>query len=823
MPSTEQESGPRAVEGSRPGAMLASMGRARNSPDTRTLNRALVAAVAATIAGAAVAAVIVSGLDTDHQHVATVFLALAALVVALELRRWPVAVGALIVAWYLAVIAAKHVPDLINPGPPVGSAVGGAAYFDTPYEGAQIGAALSVAVPLLVGLVLAARSFILHRREAYVPPAADAGVVPSHVGGRAPRPWIVWVGAAVLGFTLVPDLRGALNAAHNPIAYQWDVSNITTWQLFVQMGLVPMKDFFFPYGFQWLYDLRTVGPLFQWLEQLAVLAIATWALWRLTGGRPWRVIACLVLLVLVGIGTSEAWRYIPALLVPVTYAAVGPARRRRPAREHGVFFLACLLAMLIGADVLGVGLGGVVLVFLGEVVAERVPTRPKPLLGAVVLDAVPILAAVLLVVLIWLAMGVAPGNLRFLGDVRAVSSASALNEQQFGPAGLLGYSPHTYSIYAAIPALLTAAGLAWSRMGRTLNPAIGPILLSGAGFAFMMLLKQFVRPVFDEELIAPLIALGWTVILTWQPRWIVRSALAGAAVAGIVALLAGAGNDLSISSYLRRAVESPGHAVRSALVAFDPGARRRADRERFDPSRFTGWPDEQMAGEFVSSVPVPPVPPFAIVGDAQLAYVLLRQTPPYQVELYDASPIAEQQAMLRILERRRPPYVIWSRKFLVDDVPYVVRDPLIFSWMVDNYVPIRTFPDSVILRRRRSDEAIPAGFWRGALGGTEDLGYIPSFSTVEETQPCSGGTGCVPYVEFHGPARAAGSALAFVVTGNHRAYGVLMRARAGVSTYPVRLDRLWFWDLVGPHVTVAPLTPGYRARVVGRRSGGNLY
>ena len=41
-----------------------------------------------------------------------------------------------------------------------------------------------------------------------------------------------------------------------------------------------MKDFFYPYGFQWLYSLRSFGPLFQWLAQIAMLARRYWALFR---------------------------------------------------------------------------------------------------------------------------------------------------------------------------------------------------------------------------------------------------------------------------------------------------------------------------------------------------------------------------------------------------------------------------------------------------------------------------------------------------------------------------------------------------------------
>jgi len=61
------------------------------------------------------------------------------------------------------------------------------------------------------------------------------------------------------------------------------------------------------------------------------------------------------------------------------------------------------------------------------------------------------------------------------------------------------------------------------------------------------------------------------------------------------------------------------------------------------------------------------------------------------------------------------------------------------------------------------------------------------------------------------------------VTGNRVAYGLNLRMRAGVADYPIRLDRVWFSPLVGPSPAVSSLTPNFSVRLVGLRSGENLY
>ncbi len=130
-------------------------------------------------------------------------------------------------------------------------------------------------------------------------------------------------------------MRAWLHQESTPLVYGWDLSNLTAWQGLVQMGLVPMKDFFYPYGFQWLYALRSFGPLFQWLAQIAMLGVATWALLRLTRGRTIRVLACLLAVALVGTWSPQLWRYLPALLVPIAYGALRPTAHRRLPESTG--------------------------------------------------------------------------------------------------------------------------------------------------------------------------------------------------------------------------------------------------------------------------------------------------------------------------------------------------------------------------------------------------------------------------------------------------------------------------------------------------------
>jgi hypothetical protein len=777
------------------------------------------------LVGALIVVLLLANATPDALRVATVFLALAALVASLSRRMWPLGCAGVVAAWWLAVVLGRYLPDLINPWPSVANTVGGAAYFGTPYQGPQIGAVLSVAIPIL--LAFAAVAFVAiraHRAGRIVPvgsaaaPRAAPDAPHSAETARRHAAVVTWLGAAIVVFTLVPNLRDWLHQETTPLAYGWDVSNLTAWQGFVEMGLVPMKDFFYPYGFQWLYGLRSIGPLFQWLTQIAMLAAAAWALRQLTGGRTVRVLACLVAVALVGAWSPYLWRYLPAFLVPVMYGALGPAVHGHITRDHWIFGGVCLLAGLIEPDLLALGLVGVACVLAGELVAGRLSWDRGRLLLRGAVDLSPVVAAGVILIVSWVVTGTTAGNLRFYTEFSSVSASSAPDEKLYGPAAMLFLHPNEYSTLAAIPALLCVVGLLWARFGDRESRALPTILLGGAGVSLTLLLKNYVRPISDLVLLPGLVALAWSLILVWGRGSLARALIWGAAAAAMLCLL---NESAGTTHYLDTAVSSPVNAARSIGVVLDLGARARAADAEFSTGRFGGWPDTANAAFYEASIGNNRLR-FAIVGDSPMTYVLLRQAPPYQIDMYDAGRIAEERAMLSDLRARPPWYVIWSKSFFQDGVPYNVRDPLIFSWLIDNYVPYRVSPATDILRRRRPGEAIPAAFWSSQLGDDVDLEYIPSGSDAAQAPRCSGGLGCVRYAIVRGHA-APGSMVNVHVSGDGHSYPFSFRVRGGVSVYPVRLDRLWFSAMVGPSPTVTTTTPGFTASGAARRSGANLY
>ena len=613
---------------------------------------------------------------------------------------------------------------------------------------------LSVAVPILAAISATALSV---RGRGWSPPvsvsAAAAGTDQAGAGGSSSQSrrdmQILLIGAGLIVLSLIPDLLAYLKAEGSPLGYTWDTSNGITWQLLVEQGFVPMKDFFYPYGYQWLYGLRSFGPALQWLSETAMIAISAWSLWRLSGRRAWRVLACLLVLAAIA-GWGQIWRYLPAVLIPLCYAALGQAGRAHTARDRLIFGATCLLAALTEPDLLGLGLLGVVFVLIGELVAGELQWERGRVLGELARDAVPVIAAAALVVLSWVAMDSVAGNLRFLLQFRAVSALSTDNERLQGPLGLMVlYPTATGSPAGAVPALLAAAALLVARWGAAGSRSVRVLLLGGSGVALGLLLKNFIRQAPDLPLYPALVVLAWAVILGWRRGTLLRAAALGGSLAAVLAL---ANESQNVSSYVGAVVQSPQRAMSSVRAVFQRGARARAATAEFDPRRFTTWPDETVAETYAGLFPNRRPAPFAIIGDSQLTYVLLDQRPLYEIDMYDGARISEQEHVLDQLRARRPPDLIWQKTFDQDGISYDIRVPLLFTWMVRHYVPWRLYPDFDVLRRRLPGEPIPVGAWRSQLGPIEHLRYLPSMSSAAQSAAC---TGASPGASAT-PSRAAG-------------------------------------------------------------------
>jgi hypothetical protein len=787
--------------------------------------------LALTLAGAlaAVLAIDIAGdyVNLRRDRVLMVLIGLGVAILALPSRQLLLGVGALTATWIVGRFAYVVVPDQVFIDTPVQEAVGGAAYYGTPYLPGQLAAVLLMAVVLLAGIGLV----LVGRRRGSRPFAPEARAEPVGVptSSSSVERGVVWIGVALLALTVVPNLTFV--ALGDPLAVYkgaldgtWDPANLMTWQWLIDEGAVPMKDFFWPYGQTWVFDVFPLGPVWEWLANCGILALAAWALWRLAPaqGRAVRVLLCVMAFLLVAAWAGSVWRYSVPLVLALVYAGVGPARHRTPTGGHLVLALAALNAALWGIDLLIYGLAGMACVLIGEVLSGRVALRPvKGIARGLLVDALA-MASILIVPLLWVLQDAVEGNLRFVFGLRGVSAASALVQDAQGALKeLIGLRPTYEMISVMAPALLLAAGLVHSVLGKGRSAAVSPVLLAAGGVSFAILLKHLVRIQYDLMFLIPMLAGLWSAILAWESRRWVLAAAVGALGGTLVWMVDRAG---SLDPYLNSATESPSRLVENLALADESDRIAAVDRRQFTRANLPAWPtDRSMAIQLQAVMRQEPEDSFAVLGDLPYVYIYFDERPPYHVQLYDASRLDEQEAMVEALEKTDPELILWRRDFVQDGVPQAVRTPLVMKWAAERYVPVRRGDPSDVLRRRAPGEDVAREYWRSRLGEPLPLGFVPASSDAEDAEQCASGDGCNAYAVIEGDPTARGQAVDMTISGRGQSFAVQLLGRPGEEEYPVRLDRLWFASLVGPNPAVDTSTPGFEGRLERRRSGDDLW
>ena len=785
---------------------------------------------ASLLAGATTLAIFAGtafGLDKADLLTGATLLGLLAALAALPARRAALGILALVAVWLAGYAVYRLVPDAIELPVPVSDAVGGAAYYISSYADQQVAAVVLIAIAIAVGVIV---TIVSGRREGAPPapedPQARSDDEEARPAGRRVK-LVVLGSVALVSLTLLPDLQVALvDGTRGPLPGGWDDANLIAWDSFQQQGLTAMRDYWYPYGATWLLTDFPTGPVVRWLWQAALLSATGWALWRLVGPKPVRIALCLLALVAIGnldrvdtLGLPFVWRYLPAFVVAVCYAAVGPLRHRRPTYGHLVFAAVCAMVGAVEADVLLAGLGGAAFVGLGELVCDRT-LRTRATLRAAVVDLLPVGAAIAFTLLFWALTHSFSENLEWFTGARVVSASSAAVQGLFGALVGLGAEPSQVTLMVTIPALTLVVAFLVRAYGGAEGAVSSRLLLAASGVATVILAKHLVRPTGPLVGLVPLLALVWTAIVQWRARAIRTAIAAGAVIGAVLGTLQAIAN-VKPSRYLARAVATPVRAVDDLALVLDRGKVRAAGNGRFAPSRFDALPEKVViADKLGGALSGPGDNRFATLGDAQVLYVLFGQRPPGLISLYDGGPIAQERRWIDSVRSMGTKLLVWRRDLAVDSVPYHVRAPLVFAYAIANFNPtIRAEPMDV-LRLRRPGERPAESYWRARLGPTVELGGIPSYSRGDDIERCDGGPGCVPYAIV---TRTGSNEpkVAFKVDGTP--YSVSLSRRSGVDTYAVRLDRLWFWPFARGARKLSVTSPGWKVERVGVKAGDDLY
>jgi len=729
-------------------------------------------------------------------------------------------------AYPLANLAAR-IP--VSP-PPVSSAVGYASYAGYPkFDDHLISFAL---LALCIGL-----AWLASRYSALPPPLL------AREKNEAKERLPVWlsrlVSLAVFVWLLIvylPDLRGELQQI-SQISFQpadWDSANSLLWSYFVHQGYLPFRDFWYPYAGFYAHLLAfPVGTAISCIEGVLTL----WFLYLgLRQGVTRRCGAAVLIfaMVLVPAWLDEfaGWcRYLLAIDVALCYVALQETRRIEWRKHVPFALLTGFVFFYEPTQLLYAGFG-----MLAHSLFAAWPklSRTLDLKAArsqaftvvrqrAVYIVSPMLAGILPVLAFLTAKGMLPGFVRFHLSLSDVSVYSAV------PADVAGWTVPTLrfeTVFMVLFFVLTLALYAWFRDGRRLDLATVALLVIGfAGFLAMQ--KQIARP-HNMHVIQIYPYLG--ILLYGLAVWSRRTRAQGLAIAVFVGFVAGTADYRGeLGSFYRSLRQAPTMLAADCDFLLRPHPEvQRANADEYDPARFaSSGPENAVVQVLRNEFGFSQRQLVYVLGDDSVFYILLRQEAPYLTNNYNCSPLTEQQHVLEWLRERRPRFVLWKPSAgSFDGVPHVVRLPLIYQFVVENYRYVRTVGPYHILMTVTERPGTDPLYWIQQLGSNLDLGNIPRLTKASGYRNCpaTGSTPCadVLFVRFSG---AASKRKVLATIDSHSGqFQVQFDVVPSAREYIIDLDRLWFRSLIGPHPHVTVPIFGLGIRQESRlRKNGILY
>jgi hypothetical protein len=704
----------------------------------------------------------------------------------------------------------------------VRSAVGFASYQGRWKRREQFVVDAAVAVAILAPAALCA----ITRQVARPGPPLRRSALPALSRGAAAL--LVAGPVVVLAIAAAPNFRQLITGAprYTP---SWDSNNFVFWSYLIQkLHLVPMRDFFWPYGFQSLFNTRVPwGPLASYMTSLSFwlfLALGSYfALSRYFSGRSlllrYLVLASFwVSVTLVGYWSFTV-RYEAALAVVLLFAGLPTTAPVASWRRVAFAFAWAELVLLEPAQAIYASVPVGFLLLMEAVVSVE---RERRVLGGwLAKNVLTLTGASVVAVAVYALTGELRRTLSYYEELGAITSQAALPGQVDGwitsPTGLQSF------LFWSVPLGLALGlfGLLSSRdRSRDASPAVVALALLG----FMIMQKQTVRPGIESQIWLPVVFSipFWAVSetrLDGLRRWSVVAAIAAGSVA--VILVAG-----DYHSGWRRLAGGPDRLSNSVgALLHQRGALAATARQAFVPAAFERFGQYAPVVRELERVPsVRQGRPVWILGDdSPITMMLGAGWPYYYNDLYDTAPIDAQRLVLRRLALAPPTRVVWNfdtRAMVFDTVPQVVRVPLLFQWAVANLVPQTTLGTFAILRERQVGEPVPLAWWRRRIGTTVDLGHIPAVASLPSV-PCVGTRpSCASYLVVTVPAGTSPPpAFHIPVAVDGVSFTVAFAPTARVERYVVPLDRLWFWrpgERGADRVLPAGTTNGVRVELVRR-------
>lgn len=188
-----------------------------------------------------------------------------------------------------------------------------------------------------------------------------------------------------------------------------------------------------------------------------------------------------------------------------------------------------------------------------------------------------------------------------------------------------------------------------------------------------------------------------------------------------------------------------------------------------------------------------------VLGDDAFLYIMTGQKIPYNVSFYDGSSVKSQQRNLQWLNDNKPKYVLFNPDFTsFDGVPNVVRVPLLYKYVFENYKFETMLGKYHLLVRKEGLESNASQadwdyFYKSFIGEV-DFGSALNRIGAPGLQDCAAESMCITYLEVDATDLPKRQSIEVLQKALNREFKIKFQLLPGVKRVYIPLSRLWWMN-----------------------------
>jgi hypothetical protein len=615
---------------------------------------------------------------------------------------------------------------------------------------------------------------------------------------------VIWLLLLTLiSVSIFPNIIDNLIIGANSVqTSQWDGQNIITWEYALSKGMLPIKDYFYPYGGQFYFGSHWPSHQFllgihRFLLVFALgISLASIFKWRLM--IP--ILYCIFVVASIQAGLASSLdRYLTPFAGLLCLIALEDQKFRF---KQIVAALIMLWITLIEPNQTVL----IILSFFGALVLTQFRTLREVLGRRTLAFALGLSALAALLIIFGVALY--PSGLttavidsyRTLGGIVEIAKIPGNVQSWFKYfTNLDGYLVLICISGIILSAYYVCQNLIWKRSNVYSFAMVGvTILLFGEMF------KQVIRPHISQQLFA----CSLLICLFWIHFLIPKTKSASAMIMGLAFPLC----LVQTTSWpnWESLIYSLKTAPTNMATIFHQEDFRNLWLESFNPSRFRSWwGSGPELVDFFEKV-YPAHPRLFNFGTQPYFYPILDQKPYYSITQWELTPIGSQNALLEQFKVDPPEIIIWDPQTIaMDGIPAEVRNPLIVDYVVSHFVFDRSFNGLLFLKKLPNLAKVDLEFWLKSLGDTISLGHIPNVISPRDYPSCTSSTcGKLLKIERIGEDQKD-EVVTFKIKSGQHVYNVNFDFPKATRSVSLPLHRLWFWNAVAfngknPEIEIPP-------------------